>query len=186
MPRAARRVVTGHDETGKSIVWIDGTPPNIHNKGTLVDFIEIWNTTETPAPLAATEPEPTDGVLRTPPAATGSKIRFNDFYPGHIERLPPRADGRHKMMHRTASVDYGIVLEGEIWMILDDSEVLLKQGDVVVQRGTDHAWENRSDRVCRVAFILIGAYFTPELRAKLPAALELRTGAVFNQAETSS
>jgi mannose-6-phosphate isomerase-like protein (cupin superfamily) len=186
MPRAARRVVTGHDEQGKSVVWMDGTPPYIHNKGTLVDFIEIWNTQVTPAPLAATEPEPTAGVLLTPPAATGSKIRFNDFYPGHIDRLPPRADGRHKMMHRTASVDYGIVLDGEIWMILDDSEVLLKAGDVVVQRGTDHAWENRSDQVCRMAFILVGAYFTPELRALLPAELELRTGAVFNAIDAHS
>jgi hypothetical protein len=59
-------------------------------------------------------------------------------------------------------------------MILDDTEVLLKAGDVVVQRGTDHAWENRSNRVARMAFILIGAEFSGELLAKLPARLELR------------
>jgi hypothetical protein len=175
MPKSARRVVTGHDQNGKSIVLSDGMPPNVRDKGTGVDFIEIWNTGNSPAAIHSVEPEPTDGPLKVPPARTGSKIRFNDFYPGHIAKLPPRADGRHPMMHRTRSIDYGIVLEGEIYMILDDSEVLLRPGDVVVQRGTDHAWENRANHVCRMAFILIGGEFSDELLAKLPAHLELRT-----------
>jgi mannose-6-phosphate isomerase-like protein (cupin superfamily) len=181
MPRYARRVVTGHTPEGKSVVLSDGQPPNIRDRGTGVDFIEIWNTASAPALVRADEPEPTDGPLVTPPPANGTKIRFNDFFPGHIDKLPPRADGRHKMMHRTKSVDYGIVLEGEIWMILDDSEVLLTAGDVVIQRGTDHAWENRSDQVCRMAFILVAGEFAPELRASLPEHLELRTGAVTNE-----
>jgi mannose-6-phosphate isomerase-like protein (cupin superfamily) len=180
--RPARRVVTGHTPEGKSVVLSDGTPPNIRDRGTGVDFIEIWNTQSVPAIVTAEEPEPTDGPLVTPPPAGGTKIRFNDFFPGHIDRLPPRADGRHKMMHRTRSVDFGIVLEGEIWMILDDSEVLLTTGTVVVQRGTDHAWENRSDEVCRMAFILVSGAFSEELRATLPENLEIRTGAVFNDA----
>jgi mannose-6-phosphate isomerase-like protein (cupin superfamily) len=172
--KAARRIVTGHDAHGKSVILSDGSPPNVRDKGTGVDFIEIWNTSGAPAPIHSVEPEPTDGPLQVPPARSGSKIRLNDFYPGHIRKLPPRADGRHPMMHRTRSIDYGIVLEGEIYMILDDTEVLLKAGDVVVQRGTDHAWENRSNRVARMAFILIGAEFSGELLAKLPARLELR------------
>lgn len=180
MPRYARRIVTGHTPEGKSVVLSDGTPPNIRDRGTGVDFIEIWNTASTPAPIVAEEAEPTDGPLVTPPPALGTKIRFNDFHPGHIDKLPPRADGRHKMMHRTKSIDYGIVLEGEIAMILDDSEVLLKAGDVVIQRGTDHAWENRSDTVCRMAFILVDGAFDEALRATLPQHLELRTGAVTN------
>lgn len=186
--RPARRVVTGHDESGKSIILSDGTPPKIRDKGTLVDFIEIWHTDTVPVSLVAVEPEPEpeDSELITPPPAGGTRIRFNDFFPGHIDRLPPRADGRHKMMHRTTSVDYGIVLEGEIWMILDDSEVLLTPGTVVIQRGTDHAWENRGDTVCRMAFILISGEFSPELRATLPQHLELRTGAVFNAPTTSA
>ena len=65
-------------------------------------------------------------------------------------------------MHRTESIDYGIVLEGEITLVLDDSEVTLHAGDVVVQRGTDHAWANRSDAVTQVAFILVDGAFTPE------------------------
>lgn len=181
MPRHARRVVTGHTAEGKSVVLTDGAPPNVRDRGTGVDFIEIWNTQATPAIILAEEPEPTEGPLVTPPPPHGTKIRFNDFFPGHIDKLPPRADGRHKMMHRTKSIDYGIVLEGEIWMILDDSEVLLKAGDVVVQRGTDHAWENRSDTVCRMAFILVAGEFAAELRSSLPEHLELRTGAVTNQ-----
>lgn len=180
--RQARRVVTGHDADGKSIVLADGTPPNIRERGTGVDFIEIWSTRQVPAKITAEEPEPTDGPLITPPAAGGTKIRLNDFFPGHIDKLPERADGRHKMMHRTQSIDYGIVLEGEIYMILDDSEVLLTPGTVVIQRGTDHAWENRSDTVCRMAFILVSGEFSPDLRATLPGHLELRTGAVFNDA----
>jgi mannose-6-phosphate isomerase-like protein (cupin superfamily) len=174
MAKPARRVVTGHDARGKSVVLSDGVPPNVRDKGTGVDFLEIWNTVGAPASLEAAEPEPTDGPLNVPPPRMGSKIRLNDFYPGHVRKLPPRADGRHPMMHRTRSVDYGIVLEGEIYMILDEQEVLLRAGDVVVQRGTDHAWENRSDQVCRMAFILIGAEFSPHLRALLPNALELR------------
>jgi len=174
MPRPARRIVTGHDESGRSVVLSDGMPPNVRDKGTGVDFIEIWCTAATPAPIHAVEPEPTTGPLRVPPPPLGTRIRFNDFYPGHIQRLPPRPDGRHRMMHRTRSIDYGIVLEGEIYMILDDGEVQLRAGDVVVQRGTDHAWENRSDRVARMAFVLVDAVFSPELRALLPRELELR------------
>ena len=184
--RPARRIVTGHDANGTSVILSDGTPPNIHDKGTLVDFIEIWSTASAPATITASEPEPTYGPLVTPPPIGGTKIRFNDFFPGHIDRLPPRADGRHKMMHRTRSIDYGIVLEGEIWMILDDSEVLLTTGSVVVQRGTDHAWENRSDAVCRMAFILVSGEFAPELRATLPQHLEIRTGAVTNDTPAST
>ncbi|PZU11004.1 cupin domain-containing protein [Sphingomonas sp.] len=181
MPRPARRIVTGHDASGRSIILSDGTPPNIRDRGTGVDFFEIWNTPTVPATITAEEPEPTDGPLVTPPPPGGTKFRFNDFYPGHIDKLPPRADGRHKMMHRTTSIDYGLVLDGEIYMILDDSEVLLTPGTVVVQRGTDHAWENRSDKVCRMAFILVSGDFAPELREILPENLELRTGAVFNE-----
>jgi len=176
MTMGARRVVTGHTASGKSVVLSDGMPPNVRTRNTGVDFIEIWRSAATPAPLYATEPEPTDGPLRVPPVRNGSCIRLNDFYPGHIDKLPPRADGRHKMMHRTRSLDYGIVLQGEIYLILDDSEVLLKAGDIVIQRGTDHAWENRADKVCRMAFILISGEFSPELRALLPEQLELREG----------
>lgn len=174
MPKHARRIVTGHDANGRSVVLSDGMPPNVRDKNTGVDFIEIWSTQTTPAVVRPTEPEPTDGALQVPPPPHGTRIRLNDFYPGHIQKLPERADGRHRMMHRTRSIDYGIVLEGEIYMILDDREVLLTAGDIVIQRGTDHAWENRSDKVARMAFILVAGEFSDELRALLPAKLEIR------------
>ena len=84
-----------------------------------------------------------------------------------IDFAPAGAGGARSPMHRTKTIDYGIVLEGEIVLILSDSEVVLKAGDVVVQRGTDHAWENRSARPAKMAFILIDAEFDDELSAIL-------------------
>jgi naringenin degradation protein FdeH len=72
-------------------------------------------------------------------------------------------------MHRTESVDYGVVLEGEIVLVLDDSEVALRQGDVVIQRGTNHAWANRSGQVTRMLFILVDGAYEPTLRHALDA-----------------
>ncbi|GAB3616143.1 cupin domain-containing protein [Okibacterium endophyticum] len=161
-----RRVVTGHDEQGVSIVLSDGPVP-VHRimPQDGVGFYEIWQTDAMPAPLHATEPsEPTQRTLRVPPEPDGTKIRINEFFPGHLDDL-----GNQSPVHRTESVDYGIVLEGEIVLVLDDSEVVLRAGDVIVQRGTDHAWANRSEAVARVAFILIDGRFSPELQRILPA-----------------
>ena len=160
-----RRVVTGHDANGVSVVLSDGAVP-VHKVMPQdgVGFYEIWSTDEMPAPISPTEPsEPTQRSLRVPPEPNGTKIRINEFFPGFINEL-----GNQSPVHRTESIDYGIVLEGEIYLVLDNSEVLLKQGDVVVQRGTDHAWANRSDKVARMAFILIDGSFTPELKTLLP------------------
>jgi uncharacterized cupin superfamily protein len=75
--------------------------------------------------------------------------------------------GRHPLMHRTETIDYAIILEGEVTMVLDDEDVLLKAGDVVVQCGTNHAWSNRSNANCSIAFVLIDGEFDPDLAAKL-------------------
>jgi quercetin dioxygenase-like cupin family protein len=161
-----RRIVTGHDANGVSVVLSDGTVP-VHRVMPQdgVGFYEIWNTDSMPAPVGSTEPsEPTQRSLRVPPEPNGTKIRINEFFPGFINKL-----GNQSPMHRTETIDYGIVLEGEIWLVLDDSEVLAKAGDVIVQRGTDHAWANRSDKVCRVAFILVDGKFTDELVEKVPS-----------------
>jgi quercetin dioxygenase-like cupin family protein len=147
-----RRVVTGHDGGGRSVVLSDGPPPRSHDVGPAV-FHELWNTRAMPAPIAPGEPEPTNRPLVTPPDANGTIIRITDIKPR--ERSP---------MHRTRSIDYGIVLAGEIWLLLDDgSETRLRAGDVVVQRGTDHAWENRSDQLARIVFVLVDGVFTDEL-----------------------
>jgi uncharacterized cupin superfamily protein len=71
--------------------------------------------------------------------------------------LTGQSDSKHAGMHRTRSVDYAVVMDGEIDMILDDGEVHLEAGDVLVQQGTDHAWVNRGARPCRIAFVLIDA-----------------------------
>ncbi len=91
-----------------------------------------------------------------PPAPNGTKLRINE--------LPP---GAGSPMHRTQTVDYGIVLDGEVVLVLEDSETVLRAGDVVVQRGTSHRWENRSGATARVAFILIDGAFNPGLLAAL-------------------
>jgi len=164
-----RRVVTGHDARGKSVVLSDGPPPQHHRmKGPEVgaDFYEIWNTTRTVPLLSSTEAsEPNEREFTIMPVA-GHLLRI-------IEVYPPKQGGRRTVMHRTKTLDYMVVIEGEIVLILDDSEVTLRKGDVVVQRGTDHAWENRSDAVARMAFFHIDAEFSAELLAKLPQPLQL-------------
>jgi quercetin dioxygenase-like cupin family protein len=118
----------------------------------------MWVTGASPAPLTATEPEPIrEGELMGPPEA-GTRVRIVDMPPG--TRSP---------MHRTESVDYGVVLAGEITLVLDDgSATTVGAGELVVQRGTDHAWENRSEQSVRVLFVLVAGEFADELRAALP------------------
>ena len=76
-------------------------------------------------------------------------------------------DMRHPLMHRSETIDYGVVVSGEIVLMLDSEEVELKAGDVFVQRGTNHAWSNRSNLPCRVAFVLVTAKFEDELKKKM-------------------
>lgn len=164
MARPTRRVVTGHDQAGKSIILSDGEPPQFHERhGGPADFVEIWNTKGALAPIRSVEPSETnDRGADLGPGGPGTVIRVIDI-------RPISAGGQRTAMHRTATIDYAIVLEGEIALILDDSEVVLKAGEIVVQRGTDHAWANRSDAVARMAFILIDATFSRELLELLPA-----------------
>lgn len=171
-PAGMRRVVTGHDERGKAVFVADGPPPHILRRPTTVEFVELWNTPATPAPIAGPLTEPTSAQLTVGPPALGTRFRINVLPPGHTRHWPARPDGRHPGLHRTRSIDYGIVLEGELWLILDDSETLLRQGDVVIQRGTIHAWENRTDRDVRMAFILIDGVYEPELQQLLPAHID--------------
>jgi hypothetical protein len=169
MAAQARRVVTGHDAQGKSVKLSDGVPPQDHPmQGAAVgaDFIEIWNTTE-PVPTLTSEPsgEPTARPFAIMPA-TGHIMRIIEIY-------PPSMGGKRTVMHRTRTLDYAAVIEGEVVLILDDGETVLGPGSVVVQRGTDHAWENRSNDLARMAFFHIAAEFSDELLAKLPQPLTL-------------
>jgi hypothetical protein len=164
-----RRVVTGHDAGGRSILLSDGAPLQNHPmRGPHIgaDFHEIWSD-------SGAVPELTSAIIREPNERpftlmppSGHLIRILDVY-------PLSADGKRTAMHRTRTLDYVVVIEGELVLILDDCEVVLKPADVVVQRGTDHAWENRSDRIARAAFFHIDARFSEELLAKLPQPLPL-------------
>lgn len=169
MSAPTRRVVTGHDANGKSVVISDAPPPQnhpMHGREVGADFHEIWNTTR-PVPLLTSleEREPNSREFTIMPVS-GHLIRIIDIY-------PPKDGGKRTVMHRTKTLDYAVVIEGEVVLVLDDSEVVLKQGDVVVQRGTDHAWENRSDKMTRMAFFHIDAEFSAELLGKLPSNLNL-------------
>ena len=169
MAAKARRVVTGHDPQGQSVKLSDGIPEQDHPmQGSAVgaDFIEIWNAAEAVPTLAsAPASEPTARPFTIMPA-TGHLVRIVEIYPPHM-------GGRRTVMHRTRTLDYAVVIEGEVVLILDDGEHVLGPGSVVVQRGTDHAWENRTDEITRMAFFHIAAQFSQELLDKLPQPLEL-------------
>jgi mannose-6-phosphate isomerase-like protein (cupin superfamily) len=185
------RVVTGHDERGFAVVASDGPLPHVVElsaiPGTI--FHEVWSTFGTPT-VIGNEADPTTGPLKLPPPSLGTRIRFVDMPPDTVEYLQHGADrmkeafsqigdlaastvnanSPHPLMHRTESVDYGIVIEGEVTLVLDDSEVPLRQGSVVVQRGTNHAWANRSGGPCRMLFILVDGRY----EATISQALEQR------------
>src|SRR4051812_34658286 len=154
MTTAPRRIVTGHDASGRSVVVSDAPTPKTLDVGTAA-FHELWITDRTPTPIPAEEPEPTDRPVRTPPPAGGVTVRFTEM-----------AAGAEAPMHRTETVDVGVVLEGETWLLLDDgSETRVGAGDAVVQRGTNHAWANRSEAPVRMVFVMIDGAITEELRA---------------------
>lgn len=168
MNTASRRVVTGHDVHGKSVVLSDGPPPQHHPmRGPEVgaDFFEMWSAPAVPLLTATETREPNERPFTIMPVA-GHLLRVIDIY-------PPQDGGKRTVMHRTKTLDYVVVIQGEVVLILDDSEVTLKQGDVVVQRGTNHAWENRSHSMARMAFFHIDAQFAPALLDTLPKPLDL-------------
>lgn len=177
-----RRIVTGHDGEGRAIIQEDAPPPRVQRIGSEFGpmFYEVWNTRATPAPIDRASGEPhEEGIMLAPPP-NGTRIRVLDIPPedSRIAALTPEeakahfaeigagdasrhggAGSRHAFMHRTETIDYGIVLEGEIVLIMDEGETVVRAGDIVIQRGTNHGWANRSDRNCRIAFILIDGRF---------------------------
>jgi mannose-6-phosphate isomerase-like protein (cupin superfamily) len=189
MAKQVRRVVTGHDADGKAIVISDGPAPFVHVNAVNPEWYstDIWRTKETPARIATAAAEPTLGPRRQLPDKRGTVLRINHFPPENeaVRQMDPQASraafaalgnekaatfgrgGRHPLMHRTETIDYAIVLSGQITMVLDDVDVELGAGDIVVQCGTNHAWSNRSDAPCVVAFVLIDGEFEPELTTKL-------------------
>ena len=189
--RQPERIVTGHDAQGRAVVSLEGVPPTVvalaHIPGTV--FHELWQTDRVPMTID-NGPDPTLGPLKLPPPAGGARIRIVDIPPDTPELLAHgaqriadafasigdrhastvQADSPHPLMHRTQTLDFGILIEGELTLVLDNEERHLLPGDVVVQRGTNHAWANRSDRPCRIAFVLLDGVYEPVIAAQLAGA----------------
>ena len=168
------RVVTGHNDEGRSVFIIDEDATAVKEMDSMpgLALTDIWVTGGAPAdnrgsvdaadrPIVL-EPPPNGTILRVvefpPDSAWRNKAdaqeAFESIGAGHAS--DQKSDD--PMMHKTATVDYLIVLKGEIWAILDNDEVCLKQGDVMVQRGTNHSWSVRTDEPCLLAAILVSAH----------------------------
>lgn len=172
---AVRRVITGHDAAGRSVVLSDAPSPHVEailGVPTLAST-ELWSTA-----VPASNVAPSDGAvlpLKVAPPAQGAVFRVVEFPPdrdwqaslpaGRSVTGDALSAASDPMMHRTRSIDFAVVMSGEIWSVLDEGEVLLRRGDVLVQRGTNHAWSNRSDAPCQVAFVLVDAEPVPGLDA---------------------
>jgi hypothetical protein len=176
IPLAIRRVVTGHDNDGKSLIALDSPPPRSDAFQHIPGMISrlVWATSVAPTwPFPGVDPTPAvtsfvpapgetrfiivtfppDSVFFAPSFDASAAAAENlAISPGLAELFEP--DGKHA----TETVDYGIVLDGEVWIELDEGRsTLLRRHDVVVQNGTRHAWRNKSDRTATLAFVLIGA-----------------------------
>ena len=169
-----RRVVTTVDKNGKAVVLFDGDNPHkVVRPNRSVTSRLLWMTDQTPADMsgpadrAAVDDRHRAAVAwldlphhRHPADAAGGRAsspadhlhkQIGDHAPKR--GLPPR----HPLMHRTLTIDYAIIMQGEIDMLLDDTEIHFKAGDVLIQQGTNHAWVNRGTEPCRIAFVLIDA-----------------------------
>ena len=173
MPKRHRRVVTGHDAKGRSVVLMDGESPysfSLEKAGGL-QLTELWETRSSPADNSDAK-DAADHERRIAPVDGGTVFRIIEYPPDRVRlaTLAPDtffaemgaqaadpARRRHPGMHRTHTLDYCVVLSGEIWAVMDEGEVLLRAGDCLVQRGTNHAWSNRTDEPCTIAFVLISA-----------------------------
>jgi quercetin dioxygenase-like cupin family protein len=143
-----RRVVTGHDRDNVARVIMDGPATNAKGGASGATSTLIWSTDSTPADIAIGEDVEDLGarIIGTAPPAHGTRFAVITFPPGNPGR-----------MHRTETIDYVVVMQGELDMDMDDSTVKLRAGDVMVQRGTNHAWVNRGKQIARAAFVLIDA-----------------------------
>ena len=169
-----RRIVTADDSEGRSYVQSDGASPLVRTVAERPGYrvTDLWCTSASPPPIA--ELDAIAGRKGLAPPEHGTLQRIVD-YPPETADAPERRrqqsatfgklfqgtehrpDSRHPGMHITDTIDYAIVLEGEIVAILDKEETVMRAGDVMIQRGTAHAWANRSGKPARIAFVLVDA-----------------------------
>jgi quercetin dioxygenase-like cupin family protein len=144
MSLTIRRVVTGHDQSGRAVVSIDETCKNVISRRPNHASCVVWSTGECPADNGGDRDGGTRKVATTDPH--GTVFRLVEYAPGVAARN-----------HRTESIDYAVVMSGEIDMEMDGTTVHLRAGDVLVQRGTIHNWSNRGAVACTIAFVLVAA-----------------------------
>lgn len=161
---AYRRIVTAHDAQGSSVFVSDETCPHVHMVMGLPNFTvtELWKTGPTIA--SNSDDDPAKGIPALMPPAGGSVFRILEM-PPDLEWTSKFPDIPAPTMHRSATIDYAFVIDGEVWAVLDGQELLMRAGDVLIQRETNHGWANRSSRPCRILFVLMDTS-TP---AKMPA-----------------
>lgn len=181
MSTPPRRVVTGNDAHGRSRIVIDGPTSNVRQSparpGVVIN--NLWMTDAMPAKTGG-DADAGGKLAKLEPLSHGTNFRIVEFPPekDYIAKITEeearKAFGdmggahaivgnkgvggekpKHPFMHRTKTLDYAIVLEGEVVLVLDDGETPMKAGDVCIQRATNHVWSNRSDKPCKIAFILI-------------------------------
>lgn len=177
MVQTIRRVVTGHDSHGKSLFIIDGDATAVKEMESMpgLALTDLWQTNGAPADNAVDEDAADRPIVLEPPP-NGTIFRIVEFPPDSAWRdkadagdafgsigagHAPVEGSDDPMMHKTSTVDYLIVLKGEIWAILDDSETCLRQGDVMIQRGTNHSWSVRTEEPCLLAAVLVNAEPVP-------------------------
>jgi hypothetical protein len=174
MIQRIRRVVTGHDAQGRSVILSDGPAKSVKEMAPTfpgLALTDLWETTASPASNAGSA-DAADRPVHLEPGRNGTIFRMVEFPPDSTR--PTHADARKgfeaigaghtqakghadAMMHKTATVDYAVVVKGEIYAVMEQGETLLRAGDVLVQRGTNHSWSVRGKEPCLVAFILVGA-----------------------------
>lgn len=154
MNKIPRRIVTGIQD-GKSVILEDQPVANAveHFPGLIIS--DVWNTRQTPASLDFETPIPNTGFPQTP--KNGTYFRYVVVPPDKDLGVELKDNELHPMMHQTPTLDYIIILSGELYLIMEEGETLLRPGDIVIQRGTNHAWSNRSDEPCIQLAVLIDA-----------------------------
>ena len=168
-----RRIVTGIDANGRSYIAEDGVSPAMFAMDARAGFRSnnIWRTAGTPAPVGANDsvsehrgllPPKSGTLLRVidiPPEDKDPEVRRRAteavFSAAYADVKHNAVNSRHPGMHITDTIDYAILLQGELVAIMDEGETVMRAGDILIQRGTNHAWANRSGAIARIAFILV-------------------------------
>lgn len=180
MPGPVRRIIAAHNENGESYIQEDDAAPNVTNIAGIEGYpwAELWAVDGAPASNAGNG-DAADRPISLQPPVNGNVFRIVDIPPDNLrfganldkapdtssvggdEAYAAGAGSRHPGFHKTRTVDYAIILEGEVVAMMDVGETPMGPGDVLIQRGTNHAWSNRTDKACRIAFILIDAEELP-------------------------